>query len=501
MRIPHFQIQPADRTRPQAWTPCNKRGHMIWIHLSLTAYLLLFAATLPAQTPGRANALDPLHQFNSSVEALVKHVSPSVVQVLATGYGAVEESSRSNMGLAVEKQRSIGSGVIVDSNGYIMTNAHVVSGAQRVQVIIPTLAADQSPLRSLVSARGQVVDAQIIGTDRELDLALLKIDRVGLPPLPFGKYGKLRQGELVFSFGSPQGLSNSVTSGVVSSTARQLDPDSSMVYVQTDAPINPGNSGGPLVNVDGEIVGINTFILTDSGGSQGLGFAIPSSVVNVAYQQFRKYGHLHHSGIGMSVQTISPNLAAGLGLPRNFGLVVSDVLPGGPGELAGLKVQDIILALNDKPVDSLPLLAFDLSAHAGGEQIKLRILRGSQELLLDVPIVEPPHQLDRLADLANPANSLVEKLGILGIDVDSQIAQMLPDVRVSSGVVVVARAADSRGGRPSLVTGDVIHSLNGTPIDSLNRLRSGLDQLKPHSPAVLQIERDGKLMFVDFQLD
>jgi serine protease Do len=404
------------------------------------------------------------------------------------------------MGLALEKQRSIGSGVIVDPNGYIMTNAHVVTGAQRVQVIIPTLAADQPPLRSLVSARGQIVEAQIIGTDRELDLALLKVDRAGLPALPFGKYGKLRQGELVFTFGSPEGLSNSITSGVVSSTARQLNPDSSMVYVQTDAPINPGNSGGPLVNVDGEIVGINTFILTDSGGNQGLGFAIPSSVVSVAYQQFRKYGHLHHSGIGMSVQTITPNLAAGLGLPRNLGLVVSDVLPGGPGELAGLRVQDIILALNDRAVDSLPLLAFDLSTHAGGEQIKLRILRGSRELLLDVPIVEPPHELDRLADLANPANS-VEKLGILGMDVDSQIAQMLTDVRVSSGVVVVARAADSRGSHPSLVTGDVIHSLNGAPIDSLNRLRSALDQLKPHSPAVLQIERDGKLMFIDFQLD
>src|SRR5712664_3283073 len=401
MRIPNSQIQPIDGTRPLASTPCNKRSHVIWIHLSLTAYLLLFATILPAQTPRRGTALDPLHQFNSSLEALIKDVSPSVVQVLATGYGAVEESSRSNMGLAVEKQRSIGSGVIVDSNGYIMTNAHVVSGAQRVQVIIPTLAADQTPLRSLVSARGQVVEAQIIGTDRELDLALLKIDRVGLPPLPFGKYGKLRQGELVFSFGSPQGLSNSVTSGVVSSTARQLDPDSSMVYVQTDAPINPGNSGGPLANVDGEIVGINTFILTDSGGNQGLGFAIPSSVVNVVYQQFRKYGHLHRSGIGIQVQTITANLAAGLGLPRNSGLVVSDVLPEGPGDRAGVRVQDIIVALNDKPVDSLPMLAFSLLTYVGGEQIKVRVLRGSQELLLDVAIMERPHELDRLADLVN----------------------------------------------------------------------------------------------------
>src|SRR5882724_12969413 len=215
MRITHSQIQPTDSTRSQACTPCSKRRRRIWVHLSLTAYFSFLAPTLPAQTSARATALDPLHQFNSSIEALVKRVSPSVVQVLATGYGAVEESSRSNMGLAVEKQRSVGSGVIVDPNGYIVTNAHVVAGAQRVQVILPTLAADQSPLRSLVSARGQVVEAQIIGTDRELDLALLKVDRVGLPPLPFGKYGKLRQGELVFSFGSPEGLSNSVTFGVV----------------------------------------------------------------------------------------------------------------------------------------------------------------------------------------------------------------------------------------------------------------------------------------------
>ncbi|HXM93943.1 MAG TPA: trypsin-like peptidase domain-containing protein [Candidatus Dormibacteraeota bacterium] len=501
MSIPKSLIQHIGRASPQAWTLRNKRSHIVGVHVCLTVYLLLFATTLPAQTPSKVTALDPLHQFNNSVEALVKRVSPSVVQVLATGYGAVEESSRNNMGLAVEKQRSTGSGVIVDPNGYIVTNAHVVAGAQRVQVIVPTLTADQSPLRSLVSARGEIVEAQIIGTDRELDLALLKVNRVDLPPLPLAHYKNLRQGELVFSFGSPAGLSNSVTSGVVSSTARQLDPDSFMVYVQTDAPINPGNSGGPLVNVDGEIVGINTFILTESGGNQGLGFAIPSSVVNVAYQQFRKYGHLHHSGIGMAAQAINPNLAAGLGLPRNFGLVVSDVLPGGPGDAAGLKVQDIILAINDKQVDSLPLLAFDLFTHVGGEQIKVRVLRGSQELLLDVSVVERPHELDRLADLVKPANNLVEKLGILGMDLNGQIAQLLPDVRLSSGVIVLARAADSRGGHPSLVAGDVIHAMNGTSIDSLNRLRSGLDQLKPRSPVVLQIERDGKLMFVDFQLD
>jgi serine protease Do len=462
----------------------------------------LFAANLAAQTPKKVTGVDPLHQFNDSLEALVRHVSPSVVQVVATGYGAVESSTRTNAGLAVERQRSIGSGFIVDPNGYIVTNAHVVAGAQRVQVILPTLAVDQPPLRALITSRGQTVDAQIVGTDRELDLALLKVERTGLPTLALANYGKLRQGELVFSFGSPEGLTNSVSSGVVSSTARQLDPDSSMVYVQTDAPINPGNSGGPLVNVDGEVVGINTFILTESGGNQGLGFAIPSAVVNVAYQQFRKYGHVHHTGIGMSVQTITPNLAAGLSLPRDFGLLVSDVLPGGPGDRAGLRVQDILLALNDKPINTVPRLAFDLFTHAGGEQVKVRVLRGSQELVLDVPVVDRPHELDRLTNLVDPAKNLVEKLGVLGVDIDSQIAQMLPDVRLPSGVIVVAQAADSHSAaHPALVSGDVIHAMNGTHIDSVNLLRSSLDQLKPHSPLVLQIERDGKLMFIDFQID
>ena len=149
----------------------------------------------------------------------------------------------------------------------------------------------------------------------------------------------IRQGELVFAFGSPEGLRNSVTMGVVSSVARQPDPDSPTIYIQTDAPINPGNSGGPLVNVDGELVGLNTFILTESGGSQGLGFAIPSAVVASAYPQLRKYGHLHRGLIGFSMQAITPALAAGLGLSRTSGVMVSDVMPGSAAEAAGIAVQ------------------------------------------------------------------------------------------------------------------------------------------------------------------
>jgi len=477
----------------------SHRGRIDCLPLLCTA-CFLFVSGLSAQTPSRAGAPDSLHQLSSSVEALVRRVSPSVVQVLVTGYGPLEEG-RGNTGLVIGRQRSIGSGVIIDPDGYIVTNAHVVSGAQRVQVIVSAPAADESPVQSIVRARGHTVEARIVGMAREIDLALLKTEAKGLPALPIGDYSKLRQGEVVFAFGSPEGLRNSVTMGVVSAVARQPEPDNPMVYIQTDAPINPGNSGGPLVNVSGELVGINSYILTESGGNQGLGFAIPSAIVTVACPQLRRYGHLHRGEIGTGVQTITPNLAAGLCLPRDWGVIVSDVLPGGPAEAAGMKVRDIILSINDKPIDSLPLLAFHLYTRSGGERVKLEILRETGKIFLDVPVIEHPHEMDRLADLVNPDKSLVGKLGVLGIEIDSKIAHMLPDLRVPSGIIVAARAADARSADVPLTTGDVIHAINGVAVASLEGLRSALSPLKPNSPVVLQIEREAKLMFVAFQVE
>ena len=187
-----------------------------------------------------------------------------------------------------------------------------------------------------LSETGRTVDAKVIGVTTANDLALLKIDtEPSLRPLPLADYDKIRQGELVFAFGSPEGFRNTVTMGIVSAVARQIDADSAAVYVQTDAPINPGSSGGPLVNVDGELVGLNTFIYSASGGSQGLGFAIPSTVVATAYQQLRKFGHVHRAIVGLNVQMITPIIAAGLRLSRSSGLVVSDVEPQGPADQAG----------------------------------------------------------------------------------------------------------------------------------------------------------------------
>ena len=467
---------------------------LLWICLVCSSV----APRVSAQTVTAKVDCDSLHQLNNSVRTLVKRITPSVVQVLVTGYGPVEGSA-GNTSLVLGRQQSIGSGLVIDADGYIVTNAHVLRGAHRVQVKIPA-AGDETTDGSLIGGRGRTMEARIIGSDPDIDLALLKIEARGLPALPLSDYNKLRQGEVVFAFGSPEGLQDSVTMGVVSAVARQPDADSPMVFVQTDAPINPGSSGGPLVNVDGEVVGINTFIVTEGGGNEGLGFAIPSAIVGFAYPQLRRYGHVHRGETGITVQAITPNLAAGLKLPGDWGVIVSDVAPGSPADVAGVKVQDIITSIDGSPVGNLPSVGTRLFMRRGGETIKLAVLRGAEKLSFDVLVVELPHDVDRLADLADPNKSLVSKLGIVGVEIDPKLAATLPGLRVSSGVLVAARAADPSVDI-SLTTGDVIHAINGVEVETIAALRSALDHLASATAVVLQIERDGRLMFVSFELD
>ena len=481
-----------------------KRSQLCTRVLALGGLLALScfsAENSQAQSAQGNQSPDALHQLSSSVEELVKRVSPSVVQVLTTGFGPMQEGDSSEAALVIGRLRSIGSGVIIDPDGYILTNAHVLKGAQRVQVVLPSPLVGASPDLSTPSARGSTMNARIVGQSSEADLAVLKIEAKGLPALPIGKYSNLRQGEMVFAFGSPGGLQNSVTMGVVSAVARQPDPDSPMVYIQTDAPINPGNSGGPLVDVDGELVGVNTFIMTQSGGNEGLGFAIPSGIVAVAYPQLRKFGHLHRGEIGISVQTITPSLAAALGLGKEQGVIISDVTPGSPAETAGLKIQDIILSVDDKPVGSLPIFGTYFYMLKAGDRVKIVVLRGAEQLDMQVPVMQRQHNVDRMTDLIDPEKNLVSKLGILGIEIDKKISQMLPGLREASGVIVAAKAAGFGGEENSLAIGDVIHSLNGSPVIGLDFLRSALDRIKPDSPVALQIEREGSLMYTTFRME
>jgi serine protease Do len=444
----------------------------------------------------RSAATTLLRDLNVSVDELTARVSKSVVQVLVTGYGPVEDGNRhGDAGIVIGRQRSLGSGAVVDADGYIITNAHVVAGAQHVQVVLHGKPTAGGPVRSLAAEVDRIVDARVVGVDRDIDLALLKIDVTGLAPIPLANYDAIRQGELVFAFGSPEGLRNSVTMGVVSSVARQRDVDNPNVYIQTDAPINPGNSGGPLVNVEGELVGLNTFIYTESGGSQGLGFAIPSAVIASVYPQLRKYGHVHRGFVGLTMQAITPALATGLGLSRLSGVLVADVAPDSPAEAAGAGVGDVITMVNGKAVESVPMLALELSRYSAGDVITLGLLTGTDARTATVALHERASPIDDL----DPESSTVPKLGIIGVDVARDGAEPPPTLRVPSGVLVVARSQVSSSNDVPLQAGDVIHAVGQIAVRSMDGLRVLLDDVKSDSELVLQVERQGQLMFVTCQ--
>jgi serine protease Do len=457
----------------------------------------------PGAEPGKAAGAHPadgrqvLEQLNSSLVSLVEKISPAVVQIQVTGYGAIDEGSHRQTAL-VARQRAIGSGVIVDPSGYIITNAHVVEGARRIRVLLPMPPADVPQVQPVGKER--VEEAKLIGIHQESDLALLKIEQKGLPTLSLGSARRVRQGQLVFAMGSPEGLENSVTMGVVSSVGRQPDPDNPMVYIQTDAPINPGNSGGPLVDMDGYVLGINTLILSQGGGSEGLGFAIPARIVRFVYQSLRKYGHVHRVEIQAATEDITPTLAEGLGLSQKYGVIVCDVTPGGPAEAGGLRIGDIVLSADGRPIDTIPALTAALYLHPLDEVLKLVVKRGSEQKTLLIPVIEHRDPMDKLMDAVDPEKSLVEPLGILAVDLDDQFRSVVGDLRFPTGVVVIARAADLLGPETGLKTGDVIHSVNTKPIDSVEQLRALVKNLTPNSPLVLEIERDGKLQWLAFEM-
>jgi serine protease Do len=440
-----------------------------------------------------------LQQLNFAIEQLAARISPAVVQILVTGYGPLEESNRGQTAL-ITREHAIGSGVIVDSNGYIMTNAHVVEGAQRIHVALALPSVD-FPDQMAPAGKQRIVEARLIGIHKDTDLALLKIDQSGLPTLSLGNRRPVHQGQLVFALGSPEGLENSVTMGVVSSVARQADPSRPMVYIQTDAPINPGNSGGPLVDTDGYVVGINTFILSEAGGSEGLGFAIPARIVRFVYESLRKYGHVHRIEVKAAAQTITASLAKGLGLAQNWGVVIDDVMPGGPAEAAGLKVGDIVVRADGRLIGTLPAFTSALYLHPLDEVLKLEILRGTERKILFIPAVEMKDPMDALTDLVDARENLVSRLGILALSLNDELRSMVGTLRNPSGVVVVARVADFMSSETGLETGDIIHSVNQVPIDSLSALRAALTQIKPHDPVVLQVERGGGLQWLAFDME
>jgi serine protease Do len=447
----------------------------------------LHAQGTPARRPPGS-----LDQLNGALEELARRVGPAVVQIIVTSYASGTPAT----GL-LSKERSGGSGVILDPEGYIVTNGHVVAGARRVQVLLPRL----EPGTSILRPRSRRVGAQVVAVDAETDLAVLKVQEKGLPALTLGDSEALRQGQIVMAFGSPLGLENSLSLGVVSSVARQLESDNPMIYIQTDAPINPGNSGGPLVDVEGRVVGINTLLLQTVAGGGGLGFAAPSNIVRNVFDQVRKTGRVRRSQIGARAQTVTPALAAALGLARSEGVLVSDVVPGGGAAASGLEPGDLILSVEGKPMENARQFNVNLYGRVPGGAVSLDVLRDTRQFTVSVPVTERPGDPEGLKAMVSPETNLLPRVGLLALTLDERLLPLLGPLRTRAGVVVAGVSGEGVYWQEPILPGDVIISANRQPVTNIDGLKSVLGTLRPGDALALQIERKGELLFLAVEIE
>ena len=274
-----------------------------------------------------------------------------------------------------------------------------------------------------------------------------------------------------------------------------------MVYIQTDATINPGNSGGPLVNSHGEVVGVNTLILSQSGGSEGIGFAAPSNIVRAVYEQLRATGAVNRGAIGVYAQTITPVLAEVLGLSRSWGVVIGDVFPNGPAEQAGVRIGDVIVSLDGKPMENGRQFDVNLYRRRVGRNVELELLRDGKTRTVKVKVIARPGPTSQFLAMVDPERNLVPQLGILALDRTPEIERMLPPLRRDSGVIVAGRSIDAPFWKGGLLPGDVIYTINQRSVGNLREMSKILDDLKVYDSVVIQIERQSQLQFIAFELE
>ena len=341
------------------------------------------------------------------------------------------------------KQRSLGSGFIIDHEGFIVTNNHVVEGADKIKVIL----SDEKEF-----------DAEIIGRDPNTDLALIKIkSRNDLPIVTLGNSDALNVGEWVVAIGSPFGLEHTVTAGIVSAKGRIIGSGPYDDFIQTDASINPGNSGGPLININGEVVGINTAIISSG---QGIGFAIPINFARDVVVQLKSKGEVTRGWLGVGIQDLSKELAEYYGLKKGNGVLVMDVFPGDPADNAGIKPQDVILEVNGMPVDTSRDLTRTIAGIRVGETANIKVFRNGNEETFQVKIAK---REDKKLYSKKPNKDYEDELGIRVESLTPDIARQfnIPD---TTGVIVSTVKPDGKSATAGVMTGDIIKEVNRTPI-------------------------------------
>jgi serine protease Do len=458
-----------------------------------------FPSALYCQNPPAAPSTI-LQDYDQAIDDVAEKAMRSVVEIEVTGYGVPEHDEDSNSQM-LQRQRSLGSGVIVDPDGYIITNNHVVAGALRIRVILSPATVEMVPYHTSLARKQRVYEAKLIGTNRYADLAVIKIEEKNLPiiPLPDQQF-RVHLGQTVLAIGAPQGLDHTVTKGIVSAVGRQPELDRPMVYVQTDAPINPGNSGGPLIDRGGNLIGINTFILSSGGGSEGLGFAIPEPVVRFAYKELKEHGVVRAITIGAHAQTITPALAAGLKLPQDWGVILSDVDPGGPAETAGLRPGDVVTSIDSLPIDSLPKYTAIMYLHPRAFPMQMQVMRRGQPVTVGVTPADAPPTTENLTDLINPSTDLIAALGIFCIDLKGPLSDSM-QTRSKTGILVAGLLNGEPATLADLQPGDVIRTINGKPVSDTAHLRQDLASFKPGEAVVFEIERQGILQYVAFEIE
>ncbi len=461
------------------------------------------ASAAPVQPPPGSEAGYP-----RSFAPLVRAVSPAVVNISSTAKLSVPDFEseqgvppfppgspfgqlfrkffQQQFGNANEKVTSLGSGFIIDPSGYVVTNNHVIANATHIKVILND---------------GQTFPAKLIGHDPKTDLALLKFNPG--KPMPYVKWGNsdsAKVGDWVLAIGNPFGLGGTVTAGIVSARGRNLNRGPFDDYLQVDAPINKGNSGGPLFNLKGEVIGINTAIITPNGGSVGIGFSIPSNEAAPVVAQLKKFGHVKRGWLGVSIQTVTPAIAESLGLSTPHGALVAQVMPNTPAERAGLKQGDVIVAFNGKPVKEmhdLPLIVADTPA---GKTVPIEVVRDGKTLTLHATIAEmkPGQEVASAEEGGNGQTSPVHSLGLALAPLNSQTRQRFHVDKSVTGVIIVGVQDGSVAASQGLQPGDVIVRVGSESVTEPEQVKSKFAAaIKEKKKSILVLlDRGGHDLFV-----